>query len=231
MNEGINRPDEEGEVESANSDLIKTIWEQCRNGQYESALATLHKALKQSPKSLQLHLELAKVYDDQKNSEKTIEYCAKALKIAPANSMACALMGSAYTRRHQLGKAVSSLLKALTLDPDNEYSYELLGRLALTATMSVVERTPEYIGASISVFGGPTVEIHRIQPAIQYYQQGCTEKWQYLRAYFRFGMMYYHADNPEKLHERIAATAQRGYGPAQEWLKEISESTEGGELS
>jgi tetratricopeptide (TPR) repeat protein len=211
--------------ESIDSDLLKRVWDQCRNGDHESALVALHSALKQSPKSVPLHLELAKVYNDEQKSEKTIEYCAKALRIDPNNSLACAFMGAAYTRRRQWDKAVSFLLRALALEDGSEYAYELLGRLVLEATLSVIERFPNYHPDSeISVFGGPSVRIRDLQEGIQYYQNGCTEKWQFLRVYYRLGMLYYHADKPEALHDRILAAAKGGYGPAQEWLKERGET-------
>jgi tetratricopeptide (TPR) repeat protein len=173
-----------------------------------------------------LHLELAKVYDDAQKSEKTIEYCSRALRIDSENSLAYALLGSAYTRRSQWDKAVSSLSKALTLDPASEYAYELLGRLVLEAVLNVPSHA---LQAALNdpvtrVHYGPIVIRPELRVGIEYYQKGCTEKWQYLRVYYRMGMLYYHADKPEALQDRIRAAAKSGYGPAQEWMQELDAS-------
>jgi tetratricopeptide (TPR) repeat protein len=224
MNGPVDTFNEGAGSQDRNSALVKTAWDKYRSGDPQGALALLHDALKLNPESLPLHLELAKMYDSQLNSEKTIEHCAKAVKLSPNHSLAFALMGAAYTRRRQGDKAVSLLLKALAEDADNEYAYELLGRLTLDALLSLGDNLRQFFAASISVFGGPTVGVGQLQSGIQYYERGCKENWQYLRVYYRMGMLYYHADNPKGLGERIATAARSGYQPAQEWFRELNPS-------
>ena len=214
-------------------DLVETVWEQCRRGDHEAALLALHNALKRGSDSVPLYLELASVYDDAQNSEKTIEFCARALRIDSENSRACELMGSAYTRRGQWDKAVSSLIKSLTLAPASERAYELLGRLVLEAVLSVPSSDLQAAldNPIVRVHCGPIVIRPELRAGIEYYQKGCTGKRQYLRVYYRMGMLYYHADKPEALHDRIRAAAKGGYGPAHEWVQELDTPPQQGEVA
>jgi tetratricopeptide (TPR) repeat protein len=223
MNEQTNQYNKAVSSDSTESSVIKAAWDFCSLKNHADALSILQEAVKGNPKSFALHIALAGIYDDKQESEKTIEYSSKALRIDPNNSLAHTLLGKAFTRRNQWDKAVSSLNKAITLDLDNQYAYELLGRLVLEVVLNI---PPNALEATLQdpvscINYGPIKVSRELRPAIEYYQRGCKEKWQYLRVYYRMGMFYFHSENKEKLKEQIKVAANKDYGPAQEWIQEM----------
>jgi tetratricopeptide (TPR) repeat protein len=220
MSDGTETPAAQSADAQDEGEVIKIAWEEYRSGHHESGLGLLKKGLVRSPASVPLHLELARMYQELANPNKIIEYCAKALKIDPQNSMACALMGYAYIARRQTDKAVPLLRKAIQLDPNNTYAYEDLGRIVLAGTMSVVDMNPNYLNASISFTGDAPVEVRLLEDGIKYRQRGCKNNWDWLCAYYRMGVLYYYAGHPVKVRACINAAAGRGYEPAKEWQKE-----------
>lgn len=194
--------------------LIKNAWAQQSTGDTAGALALLRDALRQSPESVPLHLEIAKMYEATGNPNKTIEYCAKALKRDCSNPTAYTLMGNAYFIRRQSYKAVPLLRKALDVDPSYTLAYVSLGNAVWDDVMAV--------GAGAISFGDDeAVDIAVLEEAIAYRRRGCETKWQWLRAYYRMGMLYYYAGDLDMLHQRLTSAAEDGYQPAQEWLEEI----------
>ena len=220
MSDRTATPNEDAGAKSDEAEVVKTAWHEYRRGNHENALMILQNGLKRNPNSAPLHLELAKMYHELKDSNKTIEYCAKAQRIDPENSLAYSLMGFAYISRRQTDKAVPLLRKAIQLDPHNTYAYEDLGRIVLAATMTVVDMDPNYLNASISVGRDTPIDIRLLEEAIRYRQRGCNNNWQWMSAYYRMGVLYYYAGHPDKALKCIHAAADKGYEPAEEWLKE-----------
>lgn len=210
--------------------LIKESWDLYASGGDAEAIKMLNSCLREK-NSILINLALARIYNDLGKGRKTIEYGNKALNLDAANSLAHTFIGSGYIEINRPIEAVSHFFKALEIGLDNEYgnkylgkeysreyTYELLGRLVLEAWIQEGSMGL----ATISVFGGPHVDIQRLQAGIELYERGCEENWQWLYSYYRMGILYYNSENPENIMQEIGLSANSGYEPAHHWMDELN---------
>lgn len=127
----------------------------------DNAITELQKAIKLSPQNPMLHHNLAGIYREQGNIERSIDSYTHALKISET-AISNSNLGSLYFEINQLDLALSHYLKSYMLEPKNiEHSY-LLGhiytktnqlKIALKYYKNVYKINPHYklIGACLFI--------------------------------------------------------------------------------
>jgi tetratricopeptide (TPR) repeat protein len=94
----------------------------------EEAEKSLLEALRLHPEIPGGHAALGRLYLELlRDPERALPYLETALRFNPTDSRACLYQGNAYLRKGDLPKAVSSLQRAVELDPAYERAHFLLG--------------------------------------------------------------------------------------------------------